>query len=92
MEKYKVGDVVKGIVTGFEKYGVFLSFEDDYVGLIHISELSEHFVKDVTNYANLNDEIPCVIIEAVLKLVSTSIFSSSTPANPPIIVSIFSPT
>ena len=84
MEKYKVGDVVKGIVTGFEKYGVFLSFEDDYVGLIHISELSEHFVKDVTNYANLNDEIPCVIIEPVLKLVSTSIFSSSTPANPPI--------
>ena len=63
MEKYKVGDVVKGIVTGFEKYGIFLSFEDDYVGLIHISELSEHFVKDVTNYANLNDEIPCVIIE-----------------------------
>ena len=63
MEKYKVGDVVKGIVTGFEKYGIFLSFEDDYVGLIHISELSENFVKDVTEYANLGESIPCVILE-----------------------------
>ena len=61
--KYKKGDIVKGVVTGFEKYGIFLSFESEYVGLIHISELSEHFVRDVTDYASLGDIVPCVILE-----------------------------
>lgn len=62
-EKYQKGEIVTGCVTGIEKYGVFLSFEGDYIGLIHISELSEHFVKDVSLYANIGDAIPCVILE-----------------------------
>ncbi len=62
MNEYKIGDMIKGKVTGFEKYGIFLSFENGYTGLIHISELSESFVKDVTEYANLGDIVPCVIL------------------------------
>lgn len=61
--EYEPGDIVEGIVTGFEKYGIFLSFEGDYIGLIHISELSEHFVKDVTMYAAIGEKIPCRILE-----------------------------
>jgi len=60
---YKEGDIVNGIVTGFEKYGIFLSFENNYTGLIHISEISEHFVKNVSDYASIGDVIPCVILE-----------------------------
>lgn len=63
MNEYKKGDIITGKVTGFEKYGIFLAFENGYTGLIHISELSEHFVKDVTEYANLGESIPCVILE-----------------------------
>lgn len=63
MNNYKKGDIVKGIVTGFEKYGIFLSFEDGYVGLIHISELSEHYVKNVMEYGSIGDIIPCIIVE-----------------------------
>ena len=48
MNEYKKGDIITGKVTGFEKYGIFLAFENGYTGLIHISELSENFVKDVT--------------------------------------------
>ena len=62
-KKYKKGEVSNGRVTGLEKYGVFLSFDDQYIGLIHISELSEHFVKDVSLYANIGDVIPCVILD-----------------------------
>ncbi len=62
MNEYKIGDMIKGKVTGFEKYGIFLSFENGYTGLIHISELSESFVKDVTEYADLGDIVPCVIL------------------------------
>ncbi len=63
MKNYQKGDVVEGIVSGFENYGIFLNFEDGYTGLVHISELSEHFVKDVTSYADMGETIPCVILE-----------------------------
>ena len=62
IKKYKVGELVEGTVTGIEEYGIFLSFEE-YTGLIHISELSEHYVSDVSLYANIGDVIPCTIIE-----------------------------
>ena len=62
-KKYQKGEVVEGCVTGIEKYGIFLSFDDDYIGLIHISELSEHFVKDVTLYATVGEKVPCVILD-----------------------------
>jgi len=63
MKNYEVGLLASGIVTGVEVYGIFLSFEDGYTGLIHISELSEHFVTDVKEYAKVGDTIECRILE-----------------------------
>ena len=63
METYQVGKVAYGSVTGLENYGIFLTFDEGYTGLIHISELSEHFVKNVGDYAQLGDVIPCIILE-----------------------------
>ena len=63
METYQIGNVAYGSVTGLENYGIFVTFDDGYTGLIHISELSEHFVKNVGDYAQLGDVIPCVILE-----------------------------
>ena len=44
MKKYKYGEIVTGYVTGIEKYGVFVSLDEYYSGLIHISEISEKYV------------------------------------------------
>ena len=41
MRKYKDGEYVTGCVTGIEKYGIFVSLDEYYNGLIHISEKSE---------------------------------------------------
>lgn len=57
MEDLKVGSVVKGEVTGIESYGIFVKLNNDYSGLVHISEITEKFVKDVNSYAKLNEEI-----------------------------------
>lgn len=75
METYQIGEVAYGTVTGLENYGVFLTFENGYSGLIHISELSDYFVKNVSDYAQLGDVIPCVILEidASLKRMRCSI-------------------
>ena len=75
MESYQIGKVAYGSVTGLENYGIFLSFDEGYTGLIHISELSEHFVKNVGDYAQIGDVIPCIIldIDAELKQVKSGI-------------------
>ena len=62
MSKYKKGNLVKGIVTGIESYGIFVSFDEYYTGLIHISEISNKFVKDPKDIVNVGDEIEVEII------------------------------
>lgn len=63
MNKYKKGDVVKAKVTAIEKYGAFAAIDDDYSGLIHISELTEKFVKNITDYVEIGDEINVEILD-----------------------------
>ena len=62
MEKYEVGKIIKGKVTGIENYGIFLNIDNKYTGLIHISEISEQYVKNVQDYVNLNEKIKARII------------------------------
>lgn len=63
MKKYRIGDIVTGVVTGIEDYGIFVSFADGTTGLIHISEISDSFVRNVADYAKLNDEIEARVID-----------------------------
>lgn len=63
MPNIKKGDSVKGKVTGIENYGIFLLMEDGYTGLIHISEISEKFVRNVADYVEIDDVIYAKVIE-----------------------------
>ena len=63
MEIYKKDDIVTGKVTGIEGYGVFLSFDNGYTGLIHISEISKSFVRNVNDFVELNEEIKARVID-----------------------------
>jgi len=62
MRKYKIGDEIEGTVTGITDYGIFLSFDKNCSGLIHISEISHFFVKDIHEYAKINDKMKAIII------------------------------
>ena len=46
----EVGTVVEGEVTGITNFGAFLQLPEGKVGLIHISEVSNVFVKDVHDF------------------------------------------
>lgn len=63
MGKYTKGKIVKGTVTCIEPYGAFMSFNEYYTGLIHISEISNGFVKNITDYINVGDHIYVEILE-----------------------------
>lgn len=60
---YKKGDIVKGIVSGIETYGIFVKIDDNYSGLIHISEVSNKFVRDINDFVKIKDVIRVQILE-----------------------------
>ena len=55
MSNIVVGKIVEGQITGITKYGVFVSLEDNYVGMVHISEVSNKFVRDLENEFKIGD-------------------------------------
>ena len=63
MGKYNKNDVVLGLVTGIENYGIFVSLDEYYSGLIHISEISDKFVQNISEYVSLNEILSAKVIE-----------------------------
>ena len=63
MSKYKKGKIVKGIVSGIESYGAFITLDEYYTGLIHISEISHGFVKNINDFLNIGETIYVQILE-----------------------------
>ena len=64
MEKYKKNEVVVGLVTGIEQYGIFVSLDEYYSGLIHISEISDDYVRNINNYVNIGETIKARVLES----------------------------
>jgi len=63
MTKFTKGEIVSGCVTGIENYGIFVTLDEYYSGLIHISEISDGFVKDVNKVANIGETIKVRVVD-----------------------------
>lgn len=63
MSKYRKGSIVRAIVSGIEPYGIFVSLDEYYTGLIHISEISNRFVKNINDIAKVGDNIYVKILD-----------------------------
>lgn len=61
--KYEVGQIVIGTVTNVKPYALFMSFEDGVSGLLHISEISDSFIRDIERYGTKGDQIKVMIVE-----------------------------
>ena len=60
---YKVGMTVYGRITGIKPYGAFVKFDDGVSGLIHISEISNGFVKNIDSFMNIDDYVMVKVID-----------------------------
>ena len=55
---------VSTIITGpITLSGIFVNVNAEYNGLIHISEVSEGFVKDINDFVKIGETIYCRILE-----------------------------
>ena len=61
-EKYEVGTVVTGKVTGIQPYGAFVAIDESTQGLVHISEITHGYVKDVNEHLKVGDEVQVKIL------------------------------
>lgn len=59
----EVGQVLEGKVTGIQPYGAFVAINNKVQGLVHISEITYGYVKDINDYLSVDDEIKVKIID-----------------------------
>lgn len=60
--KYEVGQLVIGTVNAVKPYALFLTFEDNVQGLLHISEISDAYIRDIEKYGTLGDRLKVLIL------------------------------
>lgn len=63
MSQYKIGKIVKGNITGIEKYGIFVNLDNFYSGLVHISEMSNDFVRNTNDFGEVGETIFVKVLE-----------------------------
>ncbi len=73
VNKYEVGNVIKGEVTGAVDFGVFVKLEPGLEGLVHISELDWGLVEDTKTLYKVGDPVEVKVIEVKDDKISLSI-------------------
>ncbi|QED49137.1 S1 domain-containing post-transcriptional regulator GSP13 [Cytobacillus dafuensis] len=61
-EKIEVGSVITGKVTGVQAYGAFVALNETTQGLVHISEVTHGFVKDINEHLKVGDEVEVKVL------------------------------
>lgn len=59
----RAGERVQAVVTGFARYGVFVTTREGHRGLVHISEIADWFVEDARDYFSMGEEITVEVID-----------------------------
>ncbi len=73
VEKYKVGDILDGEVTGVVDFGIFVKVNKNLEGLVHISEIDWSLVEDPRQHVGVGDQVKVKVIEVKDGKVSLSI-------------------
>lgn len=61
--RLEVGEVVEGKVTGITKFGAFIDLGEGKSGLVHISEVSNSFVKEISKHLKEGQTVKVKIIK-----------------------------
>lgn len=60
--EYQVGDLIVGTVTKVKPFALFFQFENGAVGMCHISEISDSYIRDIEKYGVVGDQIKVKVI------------------------------
>lgn len=83
---FEVGQIIEGKVTGIQPYGAFVALNEDVQGLVHISEITHGFVKDINEHLSVGDTVKVKVlnVDEEKNKVSLSIRQTEEPAKQPV--------
>ena len=59
----EVGTILPGKVTGITNFGAFVDLGNRKTGLVHISEVSNSYIKDIKDVLTVGDEVQVNVME-----------------------------
>lgn len=59
----EVGAIITGKVTGIQPFGAFVALDDNVQGMVHISEVSNRYVKDINDYLKVGEEVTVKVLD-----------------------------
>ena len=84
-KKFQVGEVVSGKVTGVQPYGAFVALDEETQGLVHISEITYGYVKEVSEFLSVGQEIDVKVLEVDEKAGKISLSIRALQERPPVL-------
>ena len=63
MINIKAGDIVEGTVIEIRKFGAIMIFENDIKGLLHISEVADAYIRNISRYLTIGKTYQVKVIE-----------------------------
>ena len=58
----ELGSIVEGKVTGVTKFGAFVSLPEGKSGLVHISEIANTYVSEVSDFVQIGQEVKVKVL------------------------------
>ena len=59
----RIGDKLKGVVTGLQPYGAFVELESGVTSLIHISEIRSGYVSNIHDILSIGEKVFVQVID-----------------------------
>lgn len=78
-EDLKVGMKLPGIVTNVTAFGAFVDIGVHQDGLVHVSQLSDHFVKDASEVVKVQQKVQVTVTEVDLQRKRIALSMKSNP-------------
>ncbi len=57
-----VGEVLSGKVTGITKFGAFVDIGNGRTGMVHISEIADEYINEITDHVHIGDLVNVAVI------------------------------
>lgn len=58
----EIGAILEGKITGLTAFGAFVSLPDGKSGMVHISEVSTSFVKDINEFLKVGQDVKVKVV------------------------------
>ncbi len=61
-EKFQVGQIIEGTVTGIKPFGAFVSLDETTQGLVHISHITHGYLENINDAIKVGDQVKVKIL------------------------------